>query len=158
MNLQEIMNQITTLGSQIKAANAKLAQDAMDRAVSIQDIENQQAQIADMNRRMAALQQSYEAMKAGQQASLTPAVPAGQPKTLKDMLASNEYARAFCYALRNGITRKNGAGNEHVKILYDALTETGGNPTGSDGGFLVPEDIDQSIRELKRTLNPLAPH
>lgn len=157
MNLQEIMNQITTLGGQIRAANAKLAQDAMNSGVSIEDIEKQQAQIADMNRRMSALQQSYEAMKAGQQASLTPAAPAAQPRTLKEMLASNEYARAFVYALKNGITRKNGVGNEHVKILYDALTEGGGSPAGTDGGFLVPEDIDHSIRELRRELNPLAP-
>ena len=154
MNLQEIMNQITTLGGQIKAANTKLAQDAMNSAIPIEDIEKQQAQIAEMNRRMAALQQSYEAMKAGQQANLSPATPAAQPKGLKAMLASNEYARAFCYALRNGITRKNGAGNEHVKILYDALTESGNS--GADGGFLVPEDIDHTIRELRRELFPLA--
>ena len=73
------------------------------------------------------------------------------------MLASNEYARAFAYALRHGITRKNGYGNENVKILFDALTEGGGSPAGTDGGFLVPEDIDNTIRELRRELNPLAP-
>lgn len=156
MNLQEIMNQITTLGGQIKAANTKLAQDAMNSAIPIEDIEKQQAQIAEMNRRMAALQQSYEAMKAGQQANLSPATPAAQPKGLKAMLASNEYARAFVYALKHGITRKNGMGNENVKILFDALTEGGGSPAGTDGGFLVPEDIDHSIRELRRELNPLA--
>ena len=157
MNLQEIMNQITTLGAQIRQTNARLAQDAMNSAIPIEDIEKQQAQIAEMNRRMAALQQSYEAMKAGQQANLTPVpgVPE-QPKNLKAMLASNEYARAFVYALKHGITRKNGMGNENVKILFDALTEGGGSPAGTDGGFLVPEDIDHSIRELRRELNPLA--
>ena len=156
MNLQEIMNQITTLGSQIKAANARLAQDAMNSAIPIEGIEKQQAQIAEMNRRMAALQQSYEAMKASKQANLSPAIPAAQPRGLKAMLASNEYARAFVYALKHGITRKNGMGNENVKILFDALTEGGGSPAGTDGGFLVPEDIDHSIRELRRELNPLA--
>ncbi len=156
MNLQEIMNQITTLGSQIRQANARLAQDANNPTVSIEDIEKQQAAIADMQKRMNALQASYNALKDGQQAGLTP-VPGAekQPKSLKEMLASNEYARAFCYALRNGITRKNGAGNEHVKILFDALTETGNS--GADGGFLVPEDIDHTINELRRELNPLAP-
>ena len=156
MNLQEIMNQITTLGGQIRQANAKLAQDANNSAVSVADLEKQQEAIADMNKRMAALQASYNALKDGQQAGLTP-VPGAekQPKGLKAMLASNEYARAFCFALRNGITRKNGAGNENVKILYDALTETGNS--GADGGFLVPEDIDHTIRELRRELNPLAP-
>ena len=156
MNLQEIMNQITTLGGQIRQANAKLAQDCANKDCPMEDIEKQQNTIADMNKRMAALQASYNALKDGQQAGLTP-VPGAekQPKGLKAMLASNEYARAFCFALRNGITRKNGAGNENVKILYDALTETGNS--GADGGFLVPEDIDHTIRELRRELNPLAP-
>ena len=156
MNLQEIMNQITTLGGQIRQANAKLAQDANNSAVSVADLEKQQEAIADMNKRMAALQASYNALKDGQQAGLTPVAPdEKQPKSLKDMLASNEYARAFCFALKNGITRKNGKGNENVQILFDALTETGNS--GADGGFLVPEDIDNSIRELRRELNPLAP-
>ena len=156
MNLQEMMNQITTLGAQIKAAHNKLAQDAANTAVSMDEIQKQQDAIADMNARMSALQASYDALKAGAQQNLVPAVPAA-PKGLKDILASNEYARAFAYALKNGITRKNGMGNENVRILYDALTESGGSPAGSDGGFLVPEDIDHTIRELRRELNPLAP-
>ena len=156
MNLQEIMNQISTLGGQIRQANAKLAQDANNSAVSVADLEKQQEAIADMNKRMAALQASYNALKDGQQAGLTPVPGAeAQPKGLKAMLASNEYARAFVFALKHGITRKNGMGNENVKILFDALTETGNS--GADGGFLVPEDIDNSIRELRRELNPLAP-
>lgn len=156
MNLQEIMNQITTLGGQIRQANAKLAQDCANKDCPMEDIEKQQNAIADMNKRMAGLQASYNALKDGQQAGLTP-VPGAekQPKGLKAMLASNEYARAFVFALKHGITRKNGMGNENVKILFDALTETGNS--GADGGFLVPEDIDNSIRELRRELNPLAP-
>ena len=72
------------------------------------------------------------------------------------MRASNEYARAFAYAIKNGISRKAGFGNEKLKILYDALSEGGGDPVGTDGGFLVPIDIDNQIRELRRELNPLA--
>jgi HK97 family phage major capsid protein len=41
-------------------------------------------------------------------------------------------------------------------VLFDALTIGGGDPAGQDGGFLVPEDVDNQIRELSRTLNPLA--
>ena len=155
MNLQEIMNQITTLGGQIRQANAKLAQDCANKDFPMEDIERQQNAIADMNKRMAALQASYNALKDGQQAGLTPVAGDQKPKGLKAMLASNEYARAFVFALKHGITRKNGMGNENVKILFDALTETGNS--GADGGFLVPEDIDNSIRELRRELNPLAP-
>ncbi len=158
MNLQEIMNQISTLGAQIKAANMKLAQDAGNPTVAMDEIQKQQNAIADMNARMSALQASYDALKTGAQQNLAP-VPGTpeKPRSLKDMLASNEYARAFAYALRHGITRKNGYGNENVKILFDALTEGGGSPAGTDGGFLVPEDIDNTIRELRRELNPLAP-
>ena len=157
MNLQEIMNQISTLGAQIKAANMKLAQDAGNPTVAMDEIQKQQNAIADMNARMSALQASYDALKTGAQQNLAP-VPghAETPRNLKDMLASNEYARAFAYAIRNGISRKNGRGNENVRILFDALSEGGGDPVGTDGGFLVPEDIDNQIRELRRDLAPLA--
>lgn len=157
MNLQEIMNQISTLGGQIRQANAKLAQDATNSSVPTSELEKQQAAIADMNKRMAALQASYNAMKDSQVPGLTP-VPSQpeQSRDLRDMLRSNEYARAFAYAIQNGIGRKNGRGNEKVKILFDALTEGGGNPVGTDGGFLVPEDIDHTILEVKRSLDPLS--
>lgn len=157
MNLQEIMNQISTLGGQIRQANAKLAQDATNNSVPTSELEKQQAAIADMNKRMAALQASYNAMKDSQVPGLTP-VPSQpeQSRDLRDMLRSNEYARAFAYAIQNGIGRKNGQGNEKVKILFDALTEGGGNPVGTDGGFLVPEDIDHTILEVKRSLDPLS--
>ena len=156
MTLQEIMNQITTLGGQIRSANAKLATDAANSAVPMADIEAQQNQISEMQKRMGVLQESYNALKDSQVPGLQPVAHPEMPKSKKDMLASNEYARAFCYAIRNGVTRKNGRGNEHVKILFDALSEGGGDPVGTDGGFLVPVDIDNTIHELKRELLPLS--
>ena len=156
MTLQEIMNQITTLGGQIRSANTKLATDAANSAVPMADIEAQQNQIAEMQKRMGVLQESYNALKDSQVPGLQPVAQPEMPKSKKDMLASNEYARAFCYAIRNGVTRKNGRGNEHVKILFDALSEGGGDPAGTDGGFLVPVDIDNTIHELKRELLPLS--
>ena len=153
MNLQEIMNQITNLGSQIRAAHTQLALGVMN--MSAQEIEKKQGEIADMQARMTALQASYDALKGGQQANLVPAAPA-EPKSRKEMRASNEYARAFCYAIRNGISPRKGRADERCKILYDAMTEGGGDPVGEDGGFLVPVDIDNTIRELRRELNPLA--
>ena len=75
---------------------------------------------------------------------------------MNEIRKSNEYARAFAYAMKHGLNARNGMGNEKVKILYDALTEEGGSPAGTDGGFLVPEDMDHQIRELKRQLNPLS--
>lgn len=156
MTLQEIMNQITTLGGQIRSANTKLATDAANSAVPMSDIEAQQNQISEMQKRMGVLQESYNALKDSQVPGLQPVGQPEMPKSKKDMLASNEYARAFCYAIRNGVTRKNGRGNEHVKILFDALSEGGGDPVGTDGGFLVPVDIDNTIHELKRELLPLS--
>ena len=156
MTLQEIMNQITTLGGQIRSANAKLATDAANSAVPMSDIEAQQNQISEMQKRMGVLQESYNALKDSQVPGLQPVGQPDMPKSKKDMLASNEYVRAFCYAIRNGVTRKNGRGNEHVKILFDALSEGGGDPVGTDGGFLVPVDIDNTIHELKRELLPLS--
>ena len=159
MNLQEIMNQITTLGGQIRQANQQLAQAASNPAVAFADIEKQQDAIADMQKRMGALQASYNALKDDKQAALvnTTRTPE-EPRSRKEMRASNEYARAWCYAIRNGISPRKGRGDERCKILYDAMTEGGGDPAGEDGGFLVPIDIDNTIREVRRELNPLAPY
>ena len=154
--LQRLMNEITNLGNQIRTAAMALANRAMDSNVSIDDVKKDQAALDAMKQRLAALQAAYDVQVQTAAGGVQPTQEAGQKKSLKDMLKSNEYARAFAYAIQNGIGRKNGRGIEQVKILYDALTETGGNPVGTDGGFLVPEDIDHSIHELRRTLNPLA--
>ena len=160
MNLNDLLNQITDLGNRIRSQAADLAVQANDPNVSIEDLESRQRALDDMNRRMAALQASYQTQQAAQaqgvQPMANPAPAAAPRRELRDMLKSNEYARAFAYAIRNGINRTNGRGREQVAILYDALTETGGDPTGSDGGFLVPDDLDLTIRELRRALNPLA--
>lgn len=63
-----------------------------------------------------------------------------------------EYKDAFFYAITNGITPKNGVGNEKVAVLYNALTESGGTPTGADGGFLVPTSFNNMIIECRRQL------
>ena len=162
MTLQEIMNEITTLGNNIRMASARLASRASDQSVPIADLEREQAELADMNKRMAALQAAYQTQQAGAAQGLQPMATgstgsrAQESRSLRDMLKSNEYARAFAYAIQHGVSRKNGRDNERVKILYDALTESGGSPVGTDGGFLVPDDIDHTIREIRRSLDPLA--
>ena len=166
MNLTELLNQITDLGNRIRAAAAQLATQANDPNVAISALEEQRTALDGMNRRMAALQAAYQTQQAAEAAGIQPmgtmagnagSGPEPQPsRDLTDMLKSREYARAFAYAIQNGVSRKNGRGNEKVKILFDALTESGGSPTGTDGGFLVPEDIDHTIQEQRRALNPLA--
>ena len=161
MTLQEMMNQITDLGTRIRTLATQLAAQANDPSVPIADLEARQQQLNDMNRRMAALQTAYQTQQAAEAGGVQPlaggsAPQAQQSRNLTDMLKSNEYARAFAYAIQHGVSRKNGRDNERVKILYDALTESGGSPVGTDGGFLVPEDIDHAIREVRRSLDPLA--
>lgn len=160
MTLAELLNQITDLGNRIRTQATQLAAQANDPHVSIADLEARQAELAEMNTRMATLQAAYNAMQGQAQANLEPVkdspAAAHTFASVQDMLRSNEYARAFAYAVQNGINRKNGRGNANVSILFDALTEGGGTPVGSDGGFLVPEDLDRTIRELRRTMDPLA--
>ncbi len=109
-----------------------------------------------------ALKQDYETEKALYEAEASLVGNTGnlktneEPKGLSDMLKSNEYAKAFAYAVRNGITPAKGGSDEKCKPLYDALTIAGGSPAGQDGGFLVPEDVDHNIRELMRQMNPLS--
>lgn len=63
---------------------------------------------------------------------------------------SNEYANSFAKALRTGVTVKRARGMEGFEPLFKALQETGGDPEGSDGGFLVPLDFDNMIHEYEK--------
>lgn len=63
---------------------------------------------------------------------------------------TNEYAAAFAKALRNGVKLRQAWGMEEFAPLTKALTESGGTPEGSDGGFLVPEDFDNLIHEYEK--------
>lgn len=71
-------------------------------------------------------------------------------KSVDEIRGTKEYARAFAKAMRDGARVKTCAGVEAYAPLYKALTESGGAPTGSDGGFLVPIDFDNMIIELSR--------
>ena len=133
-----------------RAENRRLA--ASDTATA-QEIDAAMEATRRIEARVRIMQDDLNAEEAHQREALQ-----GRPANTTDngrreLLASREYARAFAFAIRNGLNRKNGRRHEETKILFDALTEG----TGADGGFLVPEDIDHQIRELKRALNPLAP-
>lgn len=70
--------------------------------------------------------------------------------------STNEYAQAFAKALCKGVKVSQAWGNEDYAILTKALTETGGTPEGSDGGFLVPEEFDRIIHEYEKDLVDLS--
>ena len=153
MNLQNMMNQITTLGAQVKAQ----AERVMDMSATAtgKELKAEQDKLNDLKDRLAAVQDSYNTLKGAQENELRPAQKE-ESRSVREMRASNEYARAFAFALRNGLNPRTAGRFEETKVLMDALTETTGSPAGTDGGFLVPIDIDNRIRELKRELNPLA--
>lgn len=65
--------------------------------------------------------------------------------TLDEIRSDKNYAKAFRKALANGVTRKSGVGVEEFDPLYKALSITGGDPAGSNGGFLVPLEFDNAI-------------
>ena len=158
MKLHEMKNAIASLGTQIMEKSRKISDMAAGDNVDFTALESEKQAMDNLQKRMNALQDSYrieEAAQAGRLAGVKAEAPEEKPGVTA-MRSSNEYARAFAYALKNGINRRNGRGNERVKILYDALTESGGTPAGEDGGFLVPIDIDNQIRQLMRELNPLA--
>lgn len=69
---------------------------------------------------------------------------------------TNEYANAFAKAMRSGATVKRARGVEGYEPLYKALQETGGDPEGADGGFLVPLDFDNMIHEYEKEYLDLA--
>ena len=70
--------------------------------------------------------------------------------------STNEYAKSFAAAIRAGVTPSKAFGEKYAPLMA-ALTESGGDPAGEDGGFLVPIDMDNMIIEVKRDNRPLAP-
>jgi HK97 family phage major capsid protein len=90
-----------------------------------------------------------------------PASGTPDPQTpIKDVRATPEYFSAFFSAFRSGASPRSIKAGMHraeqYNILLNALTETGGNPVGEEGGFLLPVEFDNKIRELMRQFKDLA--
>ncbi len=160
MTLTELQNSIRDLGGQIRSAASALADAAANEGTTTATLTQQRDALNAMNSRMAALQAAFNAQYADETGGLPGSAQAQQTQQqgrgLRDMLKSNEYARAFASAIRTGARPGRPMTDEKHKVLYDALTIGGGSTPGEDGGFLVPEDIDRTIRERRRELNPLA--
>lgn len=120
---------------------------AMDQAAALVDqIDAQQALINEMAR--------YQ--DGEPQGGIQPQQRDQLPKSVTDMLASREYARTFCMAMRLGLNPIVNRGDERISMLMNALQETGGSPEGADGGFLVPADMQTRINEVRRQQVALA--
>ncbi|HIT53120.1 MAG TPA: phage major capsid protein [Candidatus Fimivicinus intestinavium] len=63
--------------------------------------------------------------------------------------SGNEYVNAFADALRTG-ARVGRDKSEKLEPLYNALSIGGGDPAGSDGGFLVPVEFDNMIHRVMK--------
>lgn len=115
-----------------------------------------------------ATNQLYISMQATTQGNGDPAlkfVKAGgdpEPKEIRDLRESPIYLEAFFNAFRKGVTPKaiarGMAPAEPYKVLFDALSETGGSPAGSEGGFLNPIVFDNMIKEQQRQAVDLDPY
>ena len=156
MNLEQINDAIRTAGERVADLSGKLALAATQAAPDMEEVGRLQSELQQESARLNALKDGAAAMGGADMSRLPQGITPAQERTQKEIRSSNEYARAFAFAIRNGLTPSTGhAHAERIKPLYDALTIGGGSPAGADGGFLVPEDIDHAIRELQRTLNPL---
>ena len=152
MNITNLRNEVTNLRSQLDDARNQARALAADSTATAQALNDQADTIARLNAQLRIAEDALHTEEARQAGNVQPQQAA--PERLTDMLSSNEYRRAFAYAIRNGLNPRTAGRHEEAKILLDALTETGNS--GADGGFLVPIDVDNEIRELKRALNPLA--
>lgn len=76
-------------------------------------------------------------------------------KALVDTIrGTDKYADAWLKAMREGISPDKGMNVKGLEPLYEAenafkaLSIGGGDPAGEDGGFLVPVDFDNRVKEL----------
>lgn len=120
-----LMGEVEKMNQEIDAAEAQLAQEG---------------RFDDRDENMRGLYQAQEARKAEE----------AMGRTVDGIRGTNEYAQAFAKALRRGVKVKQAWGTEDYAPLTKALTEAGGTPEGSDGGFLVPQDFDNMIHEYEK--------
>lgn len=70
---------------------------------------------------------------------------------MKQIRSTDRYTDAFMKAMVQGVSPDKGVGMAELKPLYEAeaavkaLSISGGDPAGSDGGFLAPVDFDNQV-------------
>lgn len=100
----------------------------------------QEGRFSEQDEKMKGLYQAQKARKAEEAVG----------RTVDGIRGTNEYAQAFTKALRHGVKVDQAWGVEEYAPLTKALSESGGTPQGSDGGFLVPQDFDNMIHEYEK--------
>lgn len=114
----------------------KLNQDI----VSLQNLEAEKGRFTDENKTLITIYQQQQQQKAEAQ----------NMRKLDAARSGNEYANAWAKAIKNKIPVGAGFQDEAMRPLYNAMTIGGGDPEGSEGGFLVPIEFDNMIhRKMK---------
>lgn len=124
--------------AEVEKLNAEI--DAVEKQLA------EEGRFSDGDSRMEALAAQYRARQEDK----------AKGAAVDTIRRTNEYANAFAKALRAGATVKRARGVEGYEPLYKALQETGGDPEGADGGFLVPLDFDNLIHEYEKEYLDLA--
>ena len=160
MNYQEFLELKHKRAEKLKEGDALLAKKDLEGHKALMDeVEKMNAeldavekQLAEEGRfsegdsRMEALASQYRARQEDK----------AKGAAVDTIRRTNEYANAFAKAMRSGATVKRARGVEGYEPLYKALQETGGDPEGADGGFLVPLDFDNMIHQYEKEYLDLA--
>ena len=159
MTIADMRETMRNLNNELDQARTRARELYGNPNASAEEMDAQASIIRQLNARIELVRDDIAGQERGQSQTLSTQQPAQESSCgtrLGAMLRSNEYARAFAAAVRNGVTLKTGRGQEAYNVLFDALTVGGGDPAGTDGGFLVPEDVATRINEIRRSLNPLS--
>lgn len=159
MNLTELRERITNLRNSLTTAINNGAALASIETTTLAQLEESNANVERLRAQLTALTAQMTDMEAtgpaAAPAGATAATVVATGRGARTLTGSNEYMRAWGRAIRMGLTPERACPSDDLRVLYDALTTTGGDPAGSDGGFLVPDDVDHTIRELLRDFGSL---
>lgn len=154
------------ISDDLKATLESLKNEAIElsknETATVEEIEAKREEIKNLKAKIS-LQEELEAKEVNQVVTSSNKI-GGEKMNVKDIinkvnnkeeLAKEEVsylAKSQKKAFLNAIRGK--ASNEDIEVL-DALSETGGTPEGSNGGYVVPQDIQTQINEYKRSLPDL---
>lgn len=161
MTYQEFLELKSKRAEKLKEGDALLAKKDFDGHKALmadvdkinQELDAAEKQLAEEGR----FSEEDEKMKALYQAAREKQADEAKGRTVDTIRGASEYAVAFAKAMREQVTVKRGRGVEELAPLYKALSESGGDPTGADGGFLVPVEFDNQIARLEKEYLDLAP-
>ncbi|MBQ8616285.1 MAG: phage major capsid protein [Clostridia bacterium] len=155
-SLTELRDQLRTMQDEMDRLTDAGMRMADDPASTVEAMDKHRNQVKALRGRMQIVRDQIADLEENPPAKEKSRAGSKQARTLSEMRASNEYHRAFADAMRTGLNPAKNCPSDNMRVLYDALTISGGTTPGEDGGFLVPEDGDTTIRELMRDMGDIA--